>query len=139
MKPTSLGQGPEAACFGCHDGVLEAHQKWLPNAALHFEVVSCPACHSPYAQRKVDLMLIDSQGAKARGTEQIGVPLFDASAHSDGKGIDAATLWNLLQTLNRAGIGGKTILRGRLDVRTGSAGASTRRQEQGAQRLPSLS
>jgi hypothetical protein len=117
VKPTSLGQGPEAACFGCHDGVLEAHQKWLPNAALHFEVVTCAACHAPYAQRKVDLMLIDSR-AVPRGTEQIGVPLFDASAHSDGKGIDAATLWNLLQTLNRAGIDGKTVLRGRLDVGT---------------------
>ena len=35
--------------------------------------------------------------------------------------------------------GGKTVLRGRLDVRTGRAGASTRRQEQGAQRLPHLS
>ncbi len=119
VKPTALGQGPEAACFGCHDGVLEAHQKWLPNAALHFEVVSCPACHSPYAQRKVDLMLIDAKDSKARGTEQVGVPLFDASAHSDGKGIDAATLWNLLQTLNRAGIADKTVLRGRLDVVTG--------------------
>jgi hypothetical protein len=98
--------------------VLETHQKWLPNAALHFQVVSCPACHSPTAQRKVDLMLIDSQ-AVPRGTEQVGVPLFDASAHSDGKGIDAVTLFNLMQTLNRAGLDGKTMLRGRLDVRTG--------------------
>ena len=123
VKPTSFGQGPEhgpeAACFGCHDGVLTAHQKWLPNAALHFEVVSCPACHSPYAQRKVDLMLIDAKNSKARETEQVGVPLFDASAKSNGKGIDAATLWNLLQTLNRAGIADKTELRGRLDVLTG--------------------
>ena len=123
VKPTSFGQGPEhgpeAACFGCHEGVLTAHQKWLPNAALHFEVVSCPACHSPYAQRKVDLMLIDSKNSEARGTEQVGVPLFDASAKSNGKGIDAATLWNLLQTLNRAGIADKTVLRGRLDVLTG--------------------
>ncbi len=118
VKPTALGQGPEAACLGCHDGALEAHQKWLPNAALHFEVVTCPACHAPYAQRRVDLMLIDSR-AVPRGTEQIGVPLFNASAQSNGKGIDAATLWNLLQTLNRAGIDGKTVLRGRLDVATG--------------------
>jgi hypothetical protein len=117
VQPTSLGQGPEAACFGCHDGVLEAHQKWLPNAALHFQAVACPACHAPGAQRKVDLMLIDSQ-AEPRETEQIGVPLFNASAQSDGKGINAVTLWNLMQTLNRAGMGGKTILRGRLDVRT---------------------
>lgn len=113
-----LAQGPEAACFGCHAGVLEKHQEWLPNAALHFEAISCPACHVPNAHRKVDLMLIDSQG-KARGTELIGVPLFDASTNSDGKGIDAQSLWNLMQTLNKTGIAGKTVLRGRLDVLTG--------------------
>ena len=137
VKPTSLGQGPEAACFGCHAGALESHQKWLPNAALHFEVVSCPACHTPGAQRKVDLMLIDGKG-HARGTEQIGVPLFDASTNSDGKGIDAQALWNLMQTLNRSGIAGKTVLRGRLNVLTGPQ-AHSGRQEQGAQRLPHLS
>jgi Cytochrome c554 and c-prime len=120
VKPTSIGEGPQAACFGCHDGVLEAHQKWLPNAALHFEVVSCPACHAAGAQRKVDLMLIDSKDAQPRGTEQIGVPLFEASAQSGSKGIDAQTLWNLLQTLNHSGLAGKTVLRGRLDVRTGA-------------------
>ena len=104
---------------GCHAGVLEAHQKWLPNAALHFEVVSCPVCHAPGAQRKVDLMLIDSK-AKPRGTEQIGVPLFEASANSDSKGIDAQTLWNLMQTLNSGGVAAnKTVVRGRLTVRTG--------------------
>ena len=47
------------------------------------------------------------------------MPLFEASASSDGKGIDAQTLWNLLQTLNRSGIAGKTVVRGRLEVRTG--------------------
>ena len=118
VKPTSLGAGPTAACIGCHAGVLEAHQKWLPNAALHFEVVSCPVCHAPGAQRKVDLMLIDSH-AKPRETEQIGVPLFEASTRSDGKGINAQTLWNLMQTLNRGDVAGKTILRGRLTVSTG--------------------
>jgi len=118
VKPVSLGEGPAAACLGCHAGTLESHKKWLPNAGLHFEVVSCSACHNPDAQRKVDLMLIDNQ-AKMRGTEQIGVPLFDASTRSDGNGIDALTLWNLLQTLNRGDAVGKTIVRGRLAVRTG--------------------
>ncbi len=124
VKPIStspFGLGPENACFGCHAGVLEKHQEWLPNAELHFEAISCPACHVPSAQRRVDLMLIDSKG-KARGTEQIGVPLFDASANSDGKGIDAQSLWNLMQTLNSSGIAGKTVLRGRLDVLTGPQG-----------------
>ena len=120
VQPTSVGQGPEAACFGCHAGVLEAHDKWLPNAALHFEVVSCPACHAPDAQRKVDLMLIDSKDAQPRGIEQVGVPLFEASSHSGDKGIDAQALWNVLQTLNRSGIAGKTVLRGRLEASTGA-------------------
>jgi hypothetical protein len=84
---------------------------------LHFEAVSCPACHVPTAQRKVDLMLIDSKG-KAQGTEHIGVPLFEASARSDGKGIDAQTLWMLMQTLDRSGIAGKTVVRGRLEPAT---------------------
>jgi len=121
VKPISIGsleQGPEGACFGCHAGVLESHQKWLPNAALHFEAVSCPACHVPTAKRKIDLMLIDSRNMKARGTEQIGVPLFEASVGSDSKGIDAQTLWTLMQTLDRSGIAGKTILRGRLEPTT---------------------
>jgi hypothetical protein len=121
VKPISIGslkEGPEGACFGCHAGVLESHQKWLPNAALHFEAVSCPACHVPTAKRKVDLMLIDSSNMKARGTEQIGVPLFEASASSGSKGIDAQTLWNLMQTLDRSGIAGKTVLRGRLEPAT---------------------
>jgi hypothetical protein len=121
VKPISIGsleQGPEGACFGCHAGVLESHQKWLPNAALHFEAVSCPACHVPTAQRKVDLMLINSSNMKARGTEQIGLPLFEASASSDSKGIDAPTLWNLMQALDRSGIAGKTVLRGRLEPTT---------------------
>jgi hypothetical protein len=118
IKPISFGAGPTAACLGCHVDVLEAHAKWLPNAALHFEVVSCPACHVPTAQRKVDLMLIDGDD-NARGTQELGVPLFDASNRSDGKGIDAMTLWRLLQTFNREGLSGKTVVRGRLKVSTG--------------------
>jgi hypothetical protein len=119
VKATSIGQGPKEACFGCHADVLDAHQKWLPNAAVHFEVVSCPACHAPNAQRKVDLMLIDSKDAQPLGTEQLGVPLFEASSKSNGEGIDAQTLWNLLQTLNRSGIAGNTVVRGRLEASTG--------------------
>jgi nitrate/TMAO reductase-like tetraheme cytochrome c subunit len=118
VQPTMLGEGPKAACSGCHADALEAHRKWLPNAGLHFAAVSCPACHSPGAQRKVDLLLVDGED-QAIGTEQIGVPLLEASARSDGKGLDALTLWNLLQTFNREGLGGKTALRGRLKVRTG--------------------
>ena len=119
VRPTVLGEGPKAACSGCHAGALEAHRTWLPNAALHFEAVSCPACHSPGAERQVDLLLVDGED-RAISSEQIGVPLLAAAARSDGKGLDALTLWTLLQTFNREGLGGKTVLRGRLEVRTGA-------------------
>jgi len=118
VKPTVLGEGPTAACSGCHADELEAHETWLPNAALHFEAVSCPACHSPGAKRRVDLVLVDAKDNTV-SNEQIGVPLLEASARSNGKGLDAETLWNLLQTFNREGLGGKTVLRGRLVVQTG--------------------
>jgi hypothetical protein len=118
IKPVAVGEGPKAACVGCHAGALEAHQIWLPNAAQHFESVSCPACHAPTARRKVDLTLIDIQ-SKTRVTEQRGVPLFSASSASDGRGLDAMALWNVLQTLNREGAGGKTSLRGRLEAASG--------------------
>ena len=120
VKPVALGEGPKAACLGCHADALEAHRAWLPNAALHFEVVSCAACHAPGAKRKVDLMLYDSQ-SQTQVIEQKGVPVFDASARSaaDAKGLDAITLWNLLRALEREGITGKVTLRGRLEVRSG--------------------
>ena len=122
VKPVAAGtlaQGPEAACTGCHAGVLAKHQEWLPNAGLHFKVVSCPACHVPNAQRKVDLMLVDAKSDKVRDTRQLGIPLFEASARSGSGGIGAQALWNLLQTLNKSGIAGKTVLRGRLEVANG--------------------
>ena len=120
VKPVALGEGPRAACVGCHADALAAHQQWLPNAALHFEVVSCAACHAPGAKRKVDLMLYDSR-SQTQVAEQKGVPLFDAGTRSaaDGKGLDALALWNLLRTLNREGMAGKTTLRGRLEVSSG--------------------
>lgn len=117
VLPVSFGEGPKGACLGCHQGALEAHKTWLPNAAQHFELVSCPVCHAPKATRKVDLRLYDSQ-SKAR-VEHRGVPVIEAPATADGRGLDALALWNLLQTLNREGTVGKAALRGRLEVRTG--------------------
>jgi hypothetical protein len=117
VKPVALGEGPKAACLACHAGALEAHRKWLPNAALHFESVACAACHAPGAQRKVDLMLYDTQ-SKERVSEQRGVPVFEPRA-TNGQALDALALWNLLQTLNRERVGSKAALRGRLEVGSG--------------------
>jgi len=109
-------------CLDCHESVLLVHQKWLPNAALHFESVSCPACHAPMAQRKVDLRFYDSTTQK-RIREKEGVPQFESRARAvdvEGKGLNALALRSLLREFNRDEGMGKTILRGRLEVRTGA-------------------
>lgn len=109
------------ACLECHQDALAAHKTWLPNAAQHFETVSCPVCHAPNAKRKVDLRLYDSV-TKQRVAEREGVPQFDArarSANPKGAGLDAMALHSLLREFNREGAENKTTLRGRLEVSTG--------------------
>jgi mono/diheme cytochrome c family protein len=73
---------------------MEPHQKWLPNAGLHLEVVSCAACHAPAAQRMVDLRLYDGS-AKKWVSEKQGRPQFENMAratNADGNGVDAMEL-----------------------------------------------
>ena len=112
----------KSACLGCHQDAQENHQKWLPNAKRHFDAVSCPACHSPMAKRKVNLRLYDDV-AQQSVAEKAGVPHFESrarSADTKGAGLDAMALHSLLREFNREGIDNKTTLRGRLEVSTGA-------------------
>jgi hypothetical protein len=119
VKPVVSAEGPKVACLGCHAEVLEKHQAWLPNAALHFEVVSCPACHSPTAHRKVDLMIYD-KATQAQVQEQHGVPIFERRPGADkGESLDALALWQLVSSLNPDNQPDNIVLRGRLEVQTG--------------------
>jgi hypothetical protein len=107
-------------CVGCHAAALDAHQKWLPNAGLHHEVVSCAACHAPAVLRMIDLRLYDP-AAKQWVAEKEGAAQFEKLARSidaDGKGLDPEELRKLLDAINRDGIPRKT-LRGRVELRTG--------------------
>jgi len=109
------------ACLGCHQDAQASHQKWLPNAKQHFDSVSCPACHSPTAKRKVNLRLYDNVAQQAVA-EKAGVPQFESrarSADAKGAGLDAMALHSLLREFNREGIDNKTTLRGRLEVSDG--------------------
>ena len=111
----------KGACLGCHQEAEASHQKWLPNAKRHFDAVSCPACHSPTAKRKVNLRLYDNVAQQAV-TEKAGVPQFEnraRSADAKGAGLDAMALHSLLREFNREGIDNKTTLRGRLEVSDG--------------------
>jgi hypothetical protein len=117
----SAGQGLKDVCLGCHTDARASHRNWLPNAELHFDVVSCPVCHAPKAHRRVDLVLYDSKTQK-EVSEPSGVPEFESatgSATAPRTGLDPQTLWTLLSKLNGAGVEGKTSLKGRLDVSTG--------------------
>jgi hypothetical protein len=112
------------ACLGCHTTVLAAHKTWLPNTERHLEAISCPACHSPAAQRRVDLRLYNN-ATQQRVAEKQGVPQFEIrarSADASGSGLDALALQSLLREFSRdggAGDAAKTTLRGRLEVRNG--------------------
>jgi cytochrome c553 len=111
--------GPKAACLACHADALEKHQDWLPNAALHFDIVSCPACHAPGAPRQVDLMIFNRESQSQVSDE--GVPQFEerpGAAHQD-ENLDALALWRLLTGLNRGDKTPNIVLRGRLEVSTG--------------------
>lgn len=121
VSAAAAGDHVKDACLGCHQGTLATHQTWLPNAGRHFDAISCPACHSPAARRKVDLRLYDNV-AQQRVAEKAGVPQFESrarSADAKGAGLDALALQSLLREFNREGIDNRTTLRGRLEVSTG--------------------
>src|ERR1039457_962419 len=121
VSAATTGDRLKNACLECHQDVLAAHQTWLPNAAQHFETVSCPACHAPAAKRKVDLRLYDSV-TKQRVAEKEGVPQFESrarAADAKGTGLDAMALRSLLRGFNHEGADNETTLRGRLEVSTG--------------------
>ena len=106
-------------CVGCHQAAKETHQKWLPNAGLHLEVVSCAACHAPAAKRMVDLRLYDG-AAKKWVAEKQGRAEFENMARAidtDNNGLDALELRKLLGQLNRDEALQAKNLRGRIELR----------------------
>lgn len=113
---------PKAAyqtCVGCHAAALAAHRKWLPNAALHHEVVSCAACHAPAALRMVDLRLYDP-ATQTWVAEKPGEPWFEnlASAmDADADGLDARELLALVKKINPPGATAPKVFRGRIELR----------------------
>ena len=117
----SLGNGIKDACLTCHEDSINQHKEWLPNAGRHFEAISCPVCHAPTAQRRVNLRLYDNVAMK-QVSEKTGVPQFEKltlAADAKGMGLDERALWSLLKEFNQEGSQGKTVLRGRLEVSSG--------------------
>lgn len=112
--------GLKDVCLGCHKAAIATHRTWLPNVELHFDVVSCPACHVPQAQRRVNLVLYNNTTRKT-ALQPVGVPEFASpgdSPKTTRPGLDPATLFTVLQALNRPGVEDKTVIKGRLEVST---------------------
>lgn len=118
VSPAATGTGLREACLSCHQEAPDAHAKWLPNSKHHLDVVSCPACHAPTSQKRVDLRLYDPV-AKRSATEKDGPPSLEGTASRNGA-LDAKAISDLLRGVDREGRPGKMTLVGRLEVRTGA-------------------
>jgi hypothetical protein len=109
------------ACLGCHKQALAQHKDWLPNAERHFEAISCPVCHAPTAERRVNLRLYDNL-TKRHVSERTGVPRFEKRARDadqQGEGLTELALLSLLKDFSRDDGQGDVVLHGRLEVRSG--------------------
>jgi hypothetical protein len=121
VKAVAVGDRIKMACLGCHEGALLAHDEWLPNSSLHLDIVACPACHSPMAERAVDLRLYDNE-SRALLTETPGDPQFEDKVRAidtGGDGLDPMELWAFVREANRDGTTADVTLHGRLEVGSG--------------------
>jgi hypothetical protein len=108
-------------CLDCHEGAIVAHEQWLPNAGMHLNSVSCAACHSPEAERRVDLQLYDrlTQVPVAQQEGETGFADRLGEVDAEGDGLSPVELWKLVRTDSREGNGTDVTLRGRMEVTTG--------------------
>lgn len=121
VKAASMGTGIKDSCLSCHKDAVKQHQDWLPNTERHFSAISCPACHAPNAQRRVNLRLYD-KATKLQVSEKSGVPQFGKrtdAADVNKEGLNERALWSLLKEFNQPGDDSKTVLQGRLEVSSG--------------------
>lgn len=120
VKAASLGTTLRDTCLKCHDDAAAKHKVWLPNAERHFESISCPACHAPTAERRVNLRLFQGTGSdQQQMIEESGVPQFVKLAKEIDKkelGLDGGELRALMKQVAGDGASGKVVLRGRLEV-----------------------
>jgi hypothetical protein len=121
VKAASFGTGMRDTCLDCHEKALEQHKDWLPNAQRHFDAISCPACHAPNAERRVNLRLFNST-THLQLKEKTGIPQFvdrANAADSSNMGLDERALRSLLKQFSEDSDDGKVMLQGRLEVRSG--------------------
>jgi len=111
----------QTTCLNCHDGASQAHEEWLPNAGMHMSSVSCAACHSPMAERRVDLQLYDNleQVPVGRNDDHPEIQNRLNEIDSGDDGLTPVELWKLVRTSSREGQVTDVTLRGRMEVTRG--------------------
>ena len=121
VTAVAAGEQLRATCLNCHDDAKLAHEKWLPNTDLHMSVVSCPACHSPMADRRIDLELYDKVAQVPGGENDSydGASEKIQAIDDSGNGLDSMGLWKLVRETSREGKTVDVTLRGRMKVQTG--------------------
>jgi len=111
----------QETCLDCHDDAAGKHDRWLPNASMHMSSVSCAACHSPEAERRVDLLLYDNLAQVPVGTTDEHRAIQERLAEIDAgeDGLDPLELWKLVRLTSREGQATDVTLRGRMEVTRG--------------------
>ena len=129
IESTTMTTKIKDGCLKCHKDAAKAHNKWLKNppvtlptfAKAHFDVVSCAACHSPDAQRRIYLTLHNRKTDKPLPEEELA-KLLDTEpgkvkagldTNKDGK-VDGKDLWNMFALLFKKGTA--ATFKGTLDV-----------------------
>jgi len=111
----------QTTCLDCHDGASSAHEEWLPNASMHLSSISCAACHSPMAERRVDLQLYDNLEQVPVGRNENHPEIQGRLNEIDaaGDGLDPVELWKLVRLSSSEGKATDVTLRGRMEVTRG--------------------
>jgi hypothetical protein len=108
-------------CTSCHEVSRLAHEQWLPNANRHLTTVSCPVCHSPGAERVVNLQMVEKSDRSpvVTGMDEEAIQSLLAEIDPDDDGLDSIELWKLMRFANDSENTQNVILQGSMEVRSG--------------------
>jgi len=122
INAVAAGQLVQTTCLSCHENARLAHREWLPNADHHLDVVACAACHTPMAERRIDLQLYDRLTQVPVGQDENQKPfqvrLDQITGGADG--LDPLELWKLVRRTSQEGAVTDVTLHGRMEVSTGA-------------------
>jgi hypothetical protein len=125
VQGTNRPELVRAACDGCHPTAAALHTRWLPNAGLHLDAVSCAACHAPAAQRLVTLRFVEEgtgRGLTEREVSELIGGDVSRALDPTGDGTDGLELWSALRRIEslRLASAAKLDVAARLEVAGGA-------------------